>query len=212
MINIMIVDDHAIFRESLQLLIEKDKNMKVVCNVSNETECINGLRFHEIDIILLDLFLKDKSGFSILEFIIKKKINVKVIILTSHTDSELMIKAMNIGANGYLTKYVDSVELFKAINQVHRGNNYLQNDLIPFFNNYLINSESDRDKIYSLTNRELELLRMVASGLKNIDIANKMNISERTVKNHLTHVFNKLDVADRTQAAVFAIKNNLTSI
>ena len=111
--------------------------------------------------------------------------------------------------NGYLLKTITTDELFTAIHDVYGGIDYIQPDLLPYLNNYLINKDIDREKINLLTARELELLKMIASGKKNLEIATTLNISERTVKNHLSHVFDKLKVADRTQAAVFAIRNNL---
>lgn len=209
MINIMLVDDHVLFRESLRVLIEKDKFIKVSCEAATMSECINCLRFHDVDIILLDITLGDENGLDILEFIRKKKINTKVIMLTMHKEIENLVRAMELKTNGYLLKTISHDELFTAIHDVYGGIDYIQPDLLPYLNNYLINKDIDREKINLLTARELELLKMIASGKKNLEIATTLNISERTVKNHLSHVFDKLKVADRTQAAVFAIRNNL---
>ena len=209
MINIMLVDDHVLFRESLRVLIEKDKFIKVSCDAATMSECINCLRFHDVDIVLLDITLGDENGLDILEFIRKKKINTKVIMLTMHKEVENLVRAMELKTNGYLLKTITHDELFTAIHDVYGGIDYIQPDLLPYLNNYLINKDIDREKINLLTARELELLKMIASGKKNLEIATTLNISERTVKNHLSHVFDKLKVADRTQAAVFAIRNNL---
>ncbi|MBR6149612.1 MAG: response regulator transcription factor [Lachnospiraceae bacterium] len=209
MINIMLVDDHVLFRESLRVLIEKDKFIKVSCEAATMSECINCLRFHDVDIILLDITLGDENGLDILEFIRKKKINTKVIMLTMHKEVEKLVRATELKTNGYLLKTITHDELFTAIHDVYGGIDYIQPDLLPYLNNYLINKDIDREKINLLTARELELLKMIASGKKNLEIATTLNISERTVKNHLSHVFDKLKVADRTQAAVFAIRNNL---
>ncbi len=209
MISIMLVDDHVLFRESLRVLIEKDKFIKVSCEAATMSECINCLRFHDVDIILLDITLGDENGLDILEFIRKKKINTKVIMLTMHKEVENLVRAMELKTNGYLLKTIAHDELFTAIHDVYGGIDYIQPDLLPYLNNYLINKDIDREKINQLTARELELLKMIASGKKNLEIATTLNISERTVKNHLSHVFDKLKVADRTQAAVFAIRNNL---
>ena len=209
MINIMLVDDHVLFRESLRVLIEKDKFIKVSCEAATMSECINCLRFHDVDIVLLDITLGDENGLDILEFIRKKKINTKVIMLTMHKEVENLVRAMELKTNGYLLKTITHDELFTAIHDVYGGIDYIQPDLLPYLNNYLINKDIDMEKINLLTARELELLKMIASGKKNLEIATTLNISERTVKNHLSHVFDKLKVADRTQAAVFAIRNNL---
>ena len=209
MINIMLVDDHVLFRESLKVLIEKDKDFSVVCEADSEDDCIYALRHNKVDIILLDIMLKNYNGLSLLEFLRKKRVDVKVIILTMHSEIEYLVRATELNTDGYLLKTIHYDELFRAIRDVANGKDYIQPDLIPYLNNYLINKDSDLEKIKSLTAREMELLRMIAGGRKNQEIANVMNISERTVKNHLSHIFDKLDVADRTQAAVFAIKNNI---
>ena len=212
MINIMIMDDHVLFREGLKALIEKDKNLRVVCEAASETEFIHGVRNHDIDIILLDINMPDKDGIKILEFIRKKKIDIKVILLTMHNEIEYLVKAVDLKTDGYLLKTIHYDELYRAIYEVNAGKDYIQPELLPYLNNYLINRDSDKDKIKLLTSREMELLAMVSSGMKNMDIAKAINISERTVKNHLSHIFEKLEVNDRTQAAVFAIKNNITRI
>ena len=209
MINVMLLDDHKIFRESLKLLLETTKNFKVVFDASDEAGFIKGLRYNDVDVILLDITMPGRDGFYYLDFIRKKNVNVKVIMLTMHSEVEYLVKATEMNVNGYLLKSVGSEELFRAIYDVYNGEEYIQPDLIPYLNNYLINIDSDKEKIKLLTARELELLAMIASGKKNIEIATSMNISERTVKNHLSHIFDKLEVSDRTQAAVFALKNNI---
>ena len=208
MINVMLLDDHKIFRESLKLLLETTKNFKVVFDASDEAGFIKGLRYNDVDVILLDISMPGRDGFYYLDFIRKKNVNVKVIMLTMHSEVEYLVKATEMNVDGYLLKSVGSEELFRAIYDVYNGEDYIQPDLIPYLNNYLINIDSDKEKIKLLTARELELLAMIASGKKNIEIATSMNISERTVKNHLSHIFDKLEVSDRTQAAVFALKNN----
>lgn len=209
MINVMLLDDHKIFRESLKLLLETSKNFKVVFDASDEAGFIKGLRYNDVDVILLDITMPGRDGFYYLDFIRKKNVNVKVIMLTMHSEVEYLVKATEMNVDGYLLKSVGSEELFRAIYDVYNGEDYIQPDLIPYLNNYLINIDSDKEKIKLLTARELELLAMIASGRKNIEIATSMNISERTVKNHLSHIFDKLEVSDRTQAAVFALKNNI---
>ncbi|MCR4748520.1 MAG: response regulator transcription factor [Lachnospiraceae bacterium] len=209
MINVMLLDDHKIFRESLKLLLETNKNFKVVFDASDEAGFIKGLRYNDVDIILLDITMPGRDGFYYLDFIRKKNVNVKVIMLTMHIEVEYLVKATEMNVDGYLLKSAGSEELFRAIYDVYNGEDYIQPDLIPYLNNYLINIDSDKEKIKLLTARELELLAMIASGRKNIEIATSMNISERTVKNHLSHIFDKLEVSDRTQAAVFALKNNI---
>ena len=122
------------------------------------------------------------------------------------------MKAIDKGADGYVLKESELTELVKAILAVTRGECYIQSNLIPALKNKLVSANSDKDKIISLTKRELEVLVQVANGRFNKEIANILDISERTVKNHISNIFRKIDVVDRTQAAVFAIKNNLVKL
>ena len=122
------------------------------------------------------------------------------------------MKAVEIGINGYVLKDSESAELKKAIFTIAEGENYIQPSLIPALNSKMIEKNEDEIKIESLTKRELQVLKELAVGKFNRDIAKEMEISERTVKNHISSIFKKLDVTDRTQAAVFAIKNNLITI
>ena len=111
--------------------------------------------------------------------------------------------------DGYLLKDAGSAELRKAILSIYQGEKYIQPELTPLLNQKLVEKESDLDKLHSLTKRELQILKLIAEGLFNKEIAVKLHISERTVKNHVSNIFKKIKVNDRTQAAVFAIKNNL---
>ena len=153
-----------------------------------------------------------KNGIEVLQEIKNRNINVKVLILTVHNETEYLLKAVDIGVDGYILKDSESAELKKAINAVLNGESYIQPSLIPALNNRLIARDVDKDKIDSLTKRELEVLIQVANGMFNKEIAISLDISERTVKNHISNIFKKIDVSDRTQAAVFAIKNDLIKL
>lgn len=212
MINVMIVDDHSLIREGIKQLLEFDGSMKVVNEAGDGEECLELIEKVSPDVLLLDINMPKKNGIEVLEEIKRKGLNVKVLILTVHNEVEYLIKAVDIGVDGYILKDSESSELKKAIQTVMDGNSYIQPNLIPALNNRLINRDADKEKIYSLTKREIEVLILIANGMFNKDIATQMNISERTVKNHISNIFKKIDVADRTQAAVFAIKNDMIKL
>ena len=153
-----------------------------------------------------------KNGIEVLQQIRDNKIDVKVLMLTVHNEVEYLIKAVDIGVDGYILKDSESSELKRAIDILMKGESYIQPKLIPILNNRLVARDIDKDKVDSLTGREKEVLIQVANGMFNKEIANTLNISERTVKNHISNIFKKIDVSDRTQAAVFAIKNDLIKI
>ena len=156
--------------------------------------------------------MPNMNGIEVLEKIKTRSLGVKVLILTVHNEVEYLIKAVDIGADGYLLKDSGSAELKKAISIVMSGENYIQPSLIPALNSRLVARDVDKEKIESLTKRELEVLIQVANGMFNKEIATTLNISERTVKNHISNIFKKIDVSDRTQAAVFAIKNDIIKL
>lgn len=211
-IKVMIVDDHVLIREGIKQLLEFDGSIKVIEEAADGVDCLEKLKIVTPDILLLDINMPNKNGIEVLEEIKNNKMDVKVLILTVHNEVEYLVKAVDIGVDGYILKDSESSELKKAINHILDGENYIQPSLIPALNSRLVNRDVDKEKIDSLTKRELEVLIQVASGSFNKEIATSLNISERTVKNHISNIFKKIDVNDRTQAAVFAIKNNLFKV
>lgn len=211
-IKIMLADDHILMREGIRQLLEFDGTMEVISEANDGEECLRKLEETKPQVLLLDINMPKKNGIEVLKEIKKRKIDVKVLILTVHNEVEYLIKAVDIGVDGYILKDSESAELKRAISVVLNNENYIQPALIPTLNNRLVARDLDKDKIESLTARELEVLIQVANGMFNKEIATSLNISERTVKNHISNIFRKIDVSDRTQAAVFAIKNNIIKL
>lgn len=211
-IEIMIVDDHSMVREGLKQLLELDGDIVVIGETSDGVECLNLLETNVPQVILLDINMPNMNGLEVLEKIKEQKIDTKVIILTVHNEIEYLLKAVEIGIDGYMLKDSDSNELKKAILSVIQGENYIQPDLIPLLNSKMIERDIDKEKLELLTKREIEVLKLLSYGFYNKDIGEKLSISERTVKNHISSIFRKIEVADRTQAAIFAIRNNLINI
>ena len=212
-INIMITDDHSMIREGLKQLLELEDNFKVIAEASDGKECLEILSHTKPDILLLDINMPNMNGLEVLEVLNKEKERpVKVLVLTVHNEVEYLLKAVQIGIDGYVLKDSESAELKKAILAVVDGETYIQSDLIPMLNAKLLSLENDRDKVESLTKREVDVLKNLAVGMYNKEIAEKLDISERTVKNHISNIFKKINVTDRTQAAVFAIRNNLINV
>lgn len=211
-IRVMITDDHSLIREGLKQLLEFDGSIEVVGEASNGVECLDKLNECNPEVLLLDINMPEKNGIEVLKQMKADQSKVKVLILTVHNEMDYLMKAVDIGVDGYILKDSESSELKKAIRAVRDGENYIQPSLIPAMNSQLLNRDTDKDKLSSLTNRELEVLVQVANGMFNKEIATNLNISERTVKNHISNIFKKIDVSDRTQAAVFAIKNNIIKL
>ena len=210
-IEIIIADDHMMIREGLKQLLELDGTMKVIAEANDGEECLNLLnkKIHQ-EILLLVINMPKKNGIEVLEYIKQNKIPVKVLILTVHNEVEYLLKAVDIGIDGYLLKDSSYDELKEAIDVVISGNTYIQPSLLPALNESMEDYALDKEKIECLTKRELDVLRLISEGCSNKKISDELTISERTVKNHISHIFRKIDVEDRTQAAVFAIRNKIS--
>lgn len=211
-IKVMLADDHVLMREGIKHLLEFDGSIEVIEEANDGIECLEKLKKKRPDILLLDINMSDMNGIEVLEELKRQKDPLKVLMLTVHSEVEYLVKAIDIGADGYILKDSGSQELKQAINVIMDGESYIQPSLLPALNSRLINRDIDKEKLESLTKREMEILTQVAGGMFNKEIAINLNISERTVKNHISNIFKKIDVSDRTQAAVFAIRNNIVNL
>ncbi len=208
-IRILIADDHSIVREGLKQLLELDGDIVVVGQAGDGYECLSLLNKLKPDVLLLDINMPNLDGLKVLNIMKEEKMESKVLILTIHNEIEYLLKAVDIGCNGYVLKDSDSALLKKAIYNVYNGEMYIQPSLTPLLNSNLSDRDNYKDKLNELTRREYDVLKLLAEGYFNKEIASTLNISERTVKNHVSNIFKKIGVSDRTQAAVFAIKNGL---
>ena len=211
-VKIVIADDHSMIREGLKQLLELDGDIQVIGEAGNGEECLELLKTLKPDVILLDINMPVMNGLKMLEFLRNSKYkDQKVLILTIHNEIEYLLKSIDIGVEGYVLKDADSSVLKKAIYKVHVGEKYIDNSMVPLMNERIaLEKEKSEDEI--LTRREIEVLKLLAEGLFNKEIAYQLSISEKTVKNHVSNIFKKIGVFDRTQAAVYAIKNNIVEI
>ncbi len=212
MIRVLIADDHKMVREGLRRILEFDGEIQVIDEADNGEECIKKIRSGNPDIVLLDINMPVMNGIVALQEIRKKKLKTKVIILTVHNEIEYLLRAVDIGIDGYVLKDSDAHELIRAVTSVYEGDKFIQPSLIPLLNSKLIARDLDAERLEQLSKREIEVLKLVAVGMFNKEIGVELGISERTVKNHLSSIFKKIDSSDRTQAAVFAIRNGLVDI
>ena len=208
--KILIVDDAKFNRDILKEFLGETYDYLEAEN-GNQAIQIIGENIG-IDLMLLDINMPKMNGLEVLKALKDRKSKVKVLVLTVHNETEYLMKAVDIGINGYVLKDSESAELKKAIFTIADGETYIQPSLIPALNSKMIQKNEDELKIDALTKREMEVLKEMAVGKFNRDIAKEMKISERTVKNHISSIFKKLEVTDRTQAAVFAIRNNIIQI
>ncbi|KDR96115.1 two component transcriptional regulator, LuxR family [Peptoclostridium litorale DSM 5388] len=211
-INVMIVDDHSLMREGLAKILELEENITVLDTASDGQQAIEKFKRGSYDVILLDISMPNMNGIETLRKIRDMDSSVKIIMLTVYDAREYLIETLNLGANGYMLKDSDSSSLVSAIENVYNGGTYIHPSLAGELLKE-INKKKDRKKIKSglesLTRREYEVLLLIAEGLSNKDISEKLVISEKTVKNHVSSILRKLDLSDRTQAAIYAYKHNV---
>ncbi len=211
-VNIMIADDHSMVREGIKQLLELDGDIVVTSEASNGKQCIELLDENRTDVLLLDINMPLMNGLQVLQYIRENRIKIKVLILTIHNEVEYLMRAVELGVDGYVLKDSDSSVLKKAIFCVNRGESFIQPELTPILKVKLEEKNSQTNDDDALTKREIEVLKLLAEGLFNKEIAYMLAISEKTVKNHVSNIFKKINVSDRTQAAVYAIRNNLVEL
>lgn len=218
-IKILLVDDHAAMRSGLHLLIESYSGFKVVAEVGNHAEALEATRRHQPDVILLDLSLgDDKSGLDVLSDLLSVGDQTRVLVLTGVRDVEMHNRAIHLGAKGLIMKERGSEELIKAIEKVHMGEVWFDRSTISRVLDEVIRPlakhkiDPEAMKINSLTKRELEIVRLVGEGNKNKQIAERLFISETTVRHHLASIFSKLDVSDRLEVLIYANRHSLAKL
>ncbi len=216
-IKVLIVDDHSLFREGLAQLLSLEEDLEVVGEARDGEECLQKVKELEPDVILLDINMPNVNGIMALRKLKDMDQATKVIILTFHEEIEYLFEAFNLGANGYIVKDADSGILIHGIHEVYKGQPFVYPTVAEGnaeHNNikrYTDNADQVAQKV-QLTKREYEILTLIADGLNNKEIANTLFISEKTVKNHVSNIFKKIKVKDRTQAAIYAYRNKIKSI
>ena len=211
-IGIVIADDHSMIREGLKQLLELEGDIKVIGEAGDGKQCLKLVRELKPDVLLLDINMPEMNGLQVLEELKMQKLDVKVLILTIHNEIEYLLKAVDIGIKGYVLKDSESSILKKAIYQIYKGDTYIQPSLAPMLRQSLAKKEKGTKDENALTKREVQVLKLLAEGMYNREIGEQLFISEKTVKNHVSSIFKKIGVSDRTQAAVYAIKNNIIEI
>ena len=213
-ISVILADDHAMVREGLKYLLEINGEVKVIGQANDGIECLQLLETMSPDVLLLDINMPNMNGMDVLRKIKALPRKQKVLIVTSHREIEYLIEAAEIGMNGYVLKDSKPEVLTTAIFTIYNGENYIQPSMKMLLDK-TIEKNNKKEKVGNhmvLTKRELDVLKLLTEGLYNKEIADRLEISEKTVKNHVSRLFKKINVSDRTQAAVYAIKNNIVDL
>lgn len=209
MIKVLLVDDQSLIRQGLRALLELEPDLEIVGEAENGEQAINLVAEFQPDVVLLDIRMPIMDGVAATQEIQKRFAKTKILVLTTFDDDEYVSAALQNGAMGYLLKDTPSEELAVAIRAVYKGYTQLGPGIVKklltqFSNGIITQSPPVPSTLAELTPREKEVLRLIATGASNREIAQQLYISEGTVKNHVTNILNRLNLRDRTQAAIWA--------
>lgn len=213
-IRVLLADDHDVVRRGLQALIESEEDMEVVGTAANGEEAVQRAAIYRPDVILLDMKMPIKNGLEALMEIKAQNPDARVMMLTSFSDGAIIFAAIKAGALGYLLKDSQGHELMQAIRHTYEG----KSSLSPEIALKVIQEINKPPKVERpltedpLTEREVEILRRVAHGLSNQDIADELVLSERTVRTHISNILGKLHLANRTQATLYALREGIADL
>lgn len=215
-IKVMIADDHELIREGISRVLDMENDIEVICKVKSGVEALDSIKKCKPDILLLDINMPEMNGIETLQRIKSTSTKTKIIMLTVYDDIEYVSQSINLGADGYVLKDSDSDTLVKTIKIVYDGGSYIQPTLATQLIKYMTDEKKatikTRETTDALTKREIGIMKEIASGLSNKGISEKLDISEKTVKNHVSSILRKLELQDRTQVAIYAIKNKLVEL
>lgn len=213
-INLLIADDHALIREGLRKILSIEPQINVVGEVADGAQAVAFCSHNAVDILLLDINMPVMNGLEACRRIKELKPKLGIIALTIHDQDEYLFELIKYGISGYVLKDVPPHQLIQTILGVARGESFIPPSLtakvLAEFSRLTAGEQEKKHQL--LTEREVEVLKQVATGQSNKDIAKALYISEKTVKNHLTNIFQKIGVADRTQAALYAIKEKMVDL
>lgn len=217
--RIVLADDHALVRDGIRSLLETETDLEVIGEASNGKEAIELVEKVDPDLLIIDIRMPVMNGIDAVEILTKSNSRVKSIILSMHDSEEYILKAISAGANGYLLKDTDKTEFIKAIHTVREGGKYFSGDISNVLVNNLLSpkkplskkekSSNLGDNIFDLTNKELQVLELVLSGLTNQQISEKLKNSKRTIETHRFNLMRKMDVKNLIDLSKKAQKHQL---
>jgi DNA-binding NarL/FixJ family response regulator len=210
-INVALADDHVLFRQALRHLLDAESDINVVGEASDGRAIQTLVDEHQPDVILMDINMPGIDGVTATRELKSQMPEIRIIILTMFSEDGHVIRAVRAGADAYLLKNSESSRVVDAIRAVNRGESIIEpqlaSKLLSEFRR--VSDIREEDTVGGLTTREMDLLRLVATGMSNKEIAQRLSLAESTVKNRLSLLFEKLDVKDRTQAAIYALSHGL---
>ncbi len=209
MIRILLAEDQVMVRQGLKMMIETDEEMKVVGEANNGKEAIDLCEKHFFDVVILDVRMPVMDGIEAAKIIQSRWKQTKILILTTFDNKEYVMDALKIGVNGYILKSADTDSLIRSIRSALDGGLAVEDQVAAKVVPLLLNREEERTADPSLTPRERSILRCIGEGLNNSEIGDRLGLSVGTVKNNTSQILNKLELRDRTQLAIYAIRHHL---
>jgi DNA-binding NarL/FixJ family response regulator len=209
MIRILLAEDQAMVRQGLKMMIETDTEMRVTGEASNGKDAVKLCETQLFDIIVLDIRMPEMNGLEAARIIRNRWPQIKVLMLTTFNDDQYALEALKLGANGYMLKDAEPEALIRSIRSCLSGGLSLQDDVAAKLIPQLLKSNVDTKVDASITPRELAIIRLIGVGRSNQEIANELGLSVGTVKNHVSLIMDKLELRDRTQFAIYAIRHNV---
>ena len=211
-IRVLVVDDHAIVRQGICALLEESEDIEVVGEAGNGLEAIRQAEGLRPDVVLMDLLMPEMGGIEAIRQISAQQPDVRFLVLTTYSGDDLVFPAIQAGAQGYLLKDSGAGQLVQAIRQVHRGEPSLHPDIARRLMQEIQQPASGKRTPDPLTAREVEVLRLVAKGLGNQEIAERLTVTEATVRSHISRILDKLHLANRVQATLYALREGLATL
>lgn len=216
-IRILIADDHRVVREGLAAILKSRSDMDVVGEATNGIEVIEKAKTLKPDVILMDVSMPQMNGVEATRAIRKLSPEIGIVVLTMHDDDATIFDLVRTGVHGYLLKDADSSEIIKAIQSVYKGESMIHPSIARKILGELSHTGSERVKkaprnAYDLSAREVDVLRRVAKGKTNKEIASELQLSEKTIKNHIRNIFHKMEVYDRTEAAIKGVQEGIIDL
>lgn len=207
--KILLCDDQAVIRDGLEMLLTLEKDFNIVASAQDGAEAVELAAKHQPDLILMDLKMPGMNGIEATREISKKFPKTKILVLTTYDDDEWVFDAIRAGASGYLLKDTPRQKIIEAIRGTVDGKSFVDPAVAGKILNQVASNQTQPASILTdkLTERELDVLRLIAKGMTNTEIAGQLHLSEGTVRNHVSAILEKLSVSDRTQAAVIAIQH-----
>ncbi len=211
-INILIVDDHAIVRIGLSAWIASEPDLALCGEAADGEEAVNKAHELKPDVILMDLVMPKKDGIEAIREIIQQDPGARILVITSFSEKDKAVQAIKAGALGFMMKDTSPENMLEAIQSVNQGNPWLSAEITRMLVHAELRSPEPIPPVEQLTERELQVLNLIAQGLSDKDIAIQLTVSKATVRYHVTNILNKLHLENRTQVALFAIRSGLVSL